>query len=67
MARTAAEVFNSMEHEERLKLLEVLGFEEPQRYLHREERQTRFEQLLYEVQIELQSCYQPRKETWKAP
>jgi hypothetical protein len=54
---TAAEAYNALSHEDRLKLLAELEFENPSRYLERDERNTRFECMFYEVQCELAQCY----------
>ena len=53
----ASEAFDLLSKEERLTLLERLGFDEPQRYQTRESIDLRYGCMYYEVQEELDRCF----------
>jgi hypothetical protein len=67
VSKTCAEAFDGLNPPNRLALLEILGFDadEIERASAREERELRYDCLMYEVQEELRKCY--IKGEWKHP
>jgi hypothetical protein len=61
----ASEAFDQLSKEERLTLLEMLGFDEPQRYQIRESINLTYGCMYYEVQEELDRCF--IRGVWRRP